>query len=97
MFVGEFYTGFRDGRWVNWGNGQHMTMFLFFSINGIVDILYHKKWDLPPKLDYITAALAFFVEAFIFYFHLKGRPDMDIMVRLSSLYSVLLTIKRFLS
>jgi len=58
-----------------------MTMFFFFGLNGAVDLCQYKKWDLPPKLDYVSAVLAFSVEAFLFYNHLHGRPPMDVMVK----------------
>lgn len=54
------------------GNAQHITMFAFFGLNGVVDLLLHKGWLLPPKLDYVTAALAYAVEGFLFYNHLHG-------------------------
>lgn len=56
-------------------------MFAFFGINGVVDLLLQKRWILPPKLDYVTAALAYAVEGFLFAHHLHGRTHMDIQVR----------------
>ena len=67
IFLGEFVTGFENGRFTRIGNAQHITMYFFFGLNGVIDLLYYKKWDLPPKLDYITAALGFGVEGFLFY------------------------------
>jgi len=83
MFIipGEFVTGFENGKWEHWGNAQHITMFFFFGLNGLVDLCMQRKWDIPPKLDYVSAALAFAVEGFLFFYHLHGRPHMDIMVR----------------
>jgi len=57
-----------------------MTMFFFFGLNGVVDLTLHWRWPVPPKLDYVTAALGFGVEGFLFYHHLHGRPHMDVMV-----------------
>ncbi|CAG7718570.1 unnamed protein product [Allacma fusca] len=79
---GEFITGFKDGHWTHMANAQHITMFFFFGLNGVVDLLQYKKWDLPPKLDYVSAALAFAIEGFLFYFHLHGRSHMDVQVHM---------------
>ncbi|OQR75527.1 transmembrane protein 45B-like [Tropilaelaps mercedesae] len=35
----ELYTGFEDGRFVYMGNLQHITMYAFFLLRGIVDII----------------------------------------------------------
>jgi hypothetical protein len=86
--AGEFVTGFKNGHWAYMGNAQHITMFFFFGLNGVVDLLQYKKWDLPPKLDYISAALAFAVEGFLFYFHLHGRSHMDVQVHMFLFYTV---------
>lgn len=86
--IGEFATGFEDGHFTHIGNAQHMTMFFFFGINGLVDICYYKKWPLPPQLDYATAALAFSVEGFLFFNHLHGRPHMDIQVHMFLFYVI---------
>lgn len=79
-FTGEFCTGFDNGKWEHWGNAQHITMFFFFGLNGVVDLCTHKQWDVPHNLDYVSAALAFAVEGFLFFYHLHGRSHMDIMV-----------------
>ena len=81
LFAGEFLTGFEDGHFTHIGNAQHMTMFFFFGLNGLIDLGYWRRWDLPPKLDYVSAIFAFTVEAFLFYNHLHGRSHMDIQVR----------------
>ena len=80
--IGETYTGFRDGEFVNLMNGHHITMFSFFGLNAIVDILYSCKITfLPPDLDFITATLSFIVEGFLFAWHIHGRSPMDVQVR----------------
>ncbi|CAL8071710.1 unnamed protein product [Orchesella dallaii] len=86
--LGEFCTGFDNGKWTHWGNAQHITMFFFFGLNGVVDLCTHRKWDMPPKLDYVTAALAYAVEGFLFYYHLHGRSHMDIMVHMFLVYTI---------
>ena len=63
--LGEAYTGFdhKTGEFVHIHNGQHITMFGFFFLNGVVDLLYHFKVPgLPKGLDYLSAIMAFAME-----------------------------------
>ncbi|KAB7497900.1 Transmembrane protein 45B [Armadillidium nasatum] len=55
-----------------------MTMFFFFGLNGVMDILHHYRIPLPPDLEYASGILALGMEALLFFYHLHGRPPMDI-------------------
>ena len=61
-------------------NFSHATMFCFFGITGVIDILQtigiirSKHFG---SLGHILMAMAFFVEGFLFYFHLDGRNKLD--------------------
>ncbi len=59
----------------NLNNWQHGTMFAFFGIHFIICILGQTKHRLQPETEKLFQAIAFFVEAFLFYFHLEGRDD----------------------
>lgn len=93
-FTGEFITGF-DSSWtfVNYGNSQHMAMFLFFAMNGLTEVIMYRDESrtrlakgsrtyhrLPPGTDYLSVLVAVFVEGLLFAFHLHGRSALDIHV-----------------
>jgi len=59
------------------GDIQHATMYMFFMISGIVDILLWKGGIDIPNLDYVALASAFGVEGLLFYNHLGGRTLLD--------------------
>ncbi|XP_064119102.1 transmembrane protein 45B-like [Macrobrachium nipponense] len=77
---GEFVTAFEGGKFEHLGNAQHMMMYFFFIIHGVADLAVHYKAAVPPDVDYLTAACAFFMESLLFFTHLHGRPLMDIQV-----------------
>ena len=89
-FTLEIITGFKHGQFVHIGNGQHATMFFFFGLSGVVDVLAHYKITavLPPGIDYVMAFLAFSVEALLFRFHLHGRTALDVLLHTLLLYAV---------
>lgn len=61
-------------------NFSHATMFSFFMLAGAVDIMLHcgiLRSRHLTKLGHMMMALAFFVEGFLFYFHLDGRSTLD--------------------
>ncbi|XP_060106877.1 transmembrane protein 45B-like [Heteronotia binoei] len=55
--------------WVHLTNWQYMTMYLFYGLSGVVDILSYTPLKLPVGLDRLLVALALFAEGFLFYFH----------------------------
>ncbi|XP_076059222.1 transmembrane protein 45B-like [Oratosquilla oratoria] len=86
--TGEFVTAFENGKFAHINNAQHMTMFFFFGLNGVCDILMHYRIPVPPNLDYISAVMAFAVEGLLFYYHLHGRSTMDVQVHMFLFYVV---------
>ncbi|XP_062867819.1 transmembrane protein 45B [Trichomycterus rosablanca] len=66
-----------NGEWVKLMNWQHSTMYLFFGISGIADVLTMSHLPVPAGLDRLCLSLALFVEGFLFYFHLHNRPSLD--------------------
>lgn len=75
--AGEIITGWRNGEFVLVGNKQHATMFAFFGISGVIDILMHHGAPLPKSTDYVFNLLCFAVEGLLFMFHLHGRSMLD--------------------
>ncbi|XP_069750482.1 transmembrane protein 45B isoform X2 [Narcine bancroftii] len=72
--------------WVKLMNWQHSTMYLFFGISGIVDILTYSSVRIPLGIDRLVLSLAVFMEGFLFYFHVHNRPPLDLHI-----HSLLLT------
>ncbi|GAA6105666.1 transmembrane protein 45B [Tachysurus ichikawai] len=66
-----------NGEWVKLMNWQHSTMYLFFGISGIADVLSISSLPVPAGLDRLGLSLALFVEGFLFYFHVHNRPALD--------------------
>lgn len=60
-------------------NYAHLSMYCMFALSGIVDLLMHyNSVPLPTGLDHVFLSLAFFVEGMLFYFHLDGRPKLNV-------------------
>lgn len=63
--------------WVKLMNWQHSTMYLFYGISGVMDILVYSRLKVPQGLDRIVLCLALFIEGLLFYFHVHNRPELD--------------------
>ena len=59
-----------------------MTMFFFFGLNGVFDVMTQCKVPVPHDLDYLSGILAMAMEGLIFSYHLHGRSHMDVQVSL---------------
>jgi hypothetical protein len=81
------------GRFVTFGSGQHATMFFFFGLSGLADVLVKLRSPLLPSgSEYLFGILAFAVEALLFMFHLHGRSTMDVLVHTLLIYVLYATI-----
>uniref|UniRef100_A0A672K5K8 Transmembrane protein 45B n=1 Tax=Sinocyclocheilus grahami TaxID=75366 RepID=A0A672K5K8_SINGR len=78
---------YQDG-WVKLMNWQHSTMYLFFGISGIADVLSMSSRHVPVSLDRLSLSLALFVEGFLFYFHVHSRPALDQHIHSLLLFAV---------
>ena len=75
------------GKVVYMGDLQHVTMYAFFCLSGIVDIV--SSYDKVPKgLDYLASALAFAAEGILFKFHLHGRDLLDVTLHTLLVYVI---------
>ncbi|KAL5010582.1 hypothetical protein ScPMuIL_012887 [Solemya velum] len=88
----EIYTGTHGSQFVALGNAQHATMFFFFGLTGIFDMLVYFKMPLPPDMDYVMMVLALMVEGLLFNFHLHGRTELDIVIHTLLVYAVVANI-----
>ncbi len=92
----ELITAYKDGKFTHIGNGQHATMFFFFMMSGVIDLLVHHKVPLPKGIEYVIVTLALVVEGFLFMFHLHGRTSLDVMIHTFLLYAIYGNILGFL-
>ena len=68
-----------DGNFsANINNWQHGTMFAFFGVYFTLRLLSQTNLGVEPEMEKLWHSLSFFVEAFLFIFHLHGRDDLDI-------------------
>jgi len=76
--VAEIVTG-----WIHfamWNNANHITMIMFFIGNCLMELTYFYKFPAPPHLDYVSGALAYGMEAFIFSGHVHGKSMIEMQV-----------------
>ncbi|KAG8434702.1 hypothetical protein GDO86_012889 [Hymenochirus boettgeri] len=66
-----------DQSWVKLMNWQHTTMYLFYGISGVVDILTYLPLKVPHGLDRLSLSVAVFIEGILFYYHVHNRPALD--------------------
>ncbi len=91
MIIELFIANVMVGKSIGVNNGQHATMYFFFSMVGLIGILAPTLRKLLPNIEhfrYLSLALAYTAEALLFKFHLFGRDGMDIMVHTLLLYAV---------
>lgn len=75
--LGEYYTGLRDGRPTAPENVQHIAMYLFFLLVGLVQLLDFHQCSPLPAASALLYALAFLVEALLMLFHLHAQHAFD--------------------
>ena len=91
-FAGEVITAHNNGKFTYLGNGQHATMFFFFGMSGLIDILVHYRAPLPKGIEYLAAMQAVLVELLLFVFHLHGRGSLDVLVHHLLLFAIFMTL-----
>ncbi|XP_069894171.1 transmembrane protein 45B-like [Dipodomys merriami] len=78
---GPFFHLYQDDHWVKM-NWQHSTMYLFFGISGIIDMLTYLFTHIVPLgvdrlVMCILMAAIWFVLGFLFYYHVHNQPPLD--------------------
>jgi hypothetical protein len=58
---------------------QHATMYAFFMVSGMVDLL-SLVVKFPKKTGQLFLSIAFWMEGLLFYFHVGGREMLDVRV-----------------
>ncbi|XP_054770685.2 transmembrane protein 45B-like [Lytechinus pictus] len=74
----------RTGNFTNMNNWQHATMFMYFAISGVADIVFQTclRSSSPSgqSIEKIFLSLAFSVEGLLFFFHTNGREEIDVHI-----------------
>ncbi|KAH7939214.1 hypothetical protein HPB52_008508 [Rhipicephalus sanguineus] len=84
----EFPATFRRNNLAYAESVQHQSMYAFFLISGVVDVMYNAGFPFPPHTDYVALLLAVASEGLLFHFHLQGRMHLDVMVHMLLLYTM---------
>ncbi|XP_018427826.1 PREDICTED: transmembrane protein 45B-like [Nanorana parkeri] len=66
-----------DHSWVGLMGWLHSTLYIFFFLSGVVDILTYSPLKLPRGLDRLTLALAVSLEGLLMSFHVHGQPPVE--------------------
>lgn len=75
--VYKIYT--EDGDLADLGKLQHITMYSAFLLSGIIDVL-SLVIKFPHHTSQIFAAIAFWIEGILFYFHTQCRTELDVQI-----------------
>lgn len=87
---GEFIAAHID-------NYAHSVMYCFFGFSGIVDLALHfHLLKPPPKFDYLIISVAFWIEGFLFYYHLHGRDELNVRLHTILYLVIFITAAVFL-
>ncbi|CAN7943415.1 unnamed protein product, partial [Ixodes hexagonus] len=81
-------TAYVDGVFTP-ANNQHMSMYGFYGLSGLADILTIHGAPVPRGTDYGILLLAVCVEGLLFHFHLHGRGHLDVLVHTLLVYTIL--------
>ncbi|XP_012499765.1 PREDICTED: transmembrane protein 45B [Propithecus coquereli] len=74
---GPHFHLYHENHWIKLMNWQHSTMYLFFAVSGIADMLTYLVTHVPLGMDRLLMAVAIFTEGFLFYYHVHNRPPLD--------------------
>ncbi|XP_029434734.1 transmembrane protein 45A [Rhinatrema bivittatum] len=74
--------------WDHLMNWQHSTMYLFYGLSGVVDVLTHATNAIPVAFDRLMLSIAVFIEGFLFYYHVHGRTMLDAHVHILLLTAI---------
>ncbi|XP_033731120.1 transmembrane protein 45B-like [Pecten maximus] len=84
----EIYTGMNNGVFNTPENAQHSTMFFFFGMTGVADLLVYYRFPVLKDLDYVSMIFAVVVEGILFRFHLSGRDPLDVLIHTLLVYTI---------
>jgi hypothetical protein len=72
-------------------NVSHSTMYFFYGLTGIVDLMIFFNFKLPEDLDYVSLCVAVMAECILFKFHFFGHHEGMILMVHTLLYYILVT------
>lgn len=77
---GPHLSLYKEGQWNQLLSWHHTTMYFFFGLRGVTNILCSTISSLPTSLNKLMLSNALLVEAFVFYNHTHGRTLLDIFL-----------------
>ncbi|CAN7995435.1 unnamed protein product, partial [Ixodes hexagonus] len=80
-----------DGHITNTSQAQHMSIFMFYALSGILDTLTARRLPLPEGTDYAGLMMNFAVQGLLIHFHLHDRSPMDALVHTLFVYCTVAT------
>ncbi|XP_043847177.1 transmembrane protein 45B [Dromiciops gliroides] len=80
---------YNDQDWIKLMNWQHCTMYLFYGLSGLMDMLTFLFPVIPLGLDRLLMSLSAIIEGILFYYHVHNRPLLDQHIHFLLLYTVL--------
>ncbi|KAG0416194.1 hypothetical protein HPB47_006629 [Ixodes persulcatus] len=86
--LAELATAYEDGKFTAMGNTQHTSMYVFYGLSGLADLLTIHEAPVPRGTDYSLLRLAVCAEAFLFHFHLHVRRHLDVLVHTLLIYTL---------
>ncbi len=63
------FTFIRDNHFTGLNHLQHMSIYGIFAVHGLIDVFTSIGTPLPPKADYMSAAVAFAWYGLAFQYH----------------------------
>ncbi|XP_054830692.1 transmembrane protein 45B-like [Eublepharis macularius] len=64
-------------QWVRLVRWQHTTIYLFYGISGVMDMVASRTKVLPGAMDRMVLSLALFVESFQLYYHIQNQVMLE--------------------
>nr|XP_037272379.1 transmembrane protein 45B-like [Rhipicephalus microplus] len=71
--VGNFNLVYKHDHSLDEVTVQHDSMYAFFLLNGMVDVMYTAGLPFPPNTDYAVLLLTIASEGLMLHFHLHGK------------------------
>ena len=90
----------KDGEFAaeNLNNHSHAAMYCFFGLSGVVDLMmWYNLMPLPPKCDFLILSVCFWLEGFLFYFHLHGHSEISVRLHTILYIIIFVTAATFLA
>ncbi|KAH8030950.1 hypothetical protein HPB51_012418 [Rhipicephalus microplus] len=90
--VGDFGRIFRPDQSVDEESVQHHSMYAFFLLNGVVDVIYNAGFPFPANTDYVVLVLAITSEGLMLHLHLHGKTLLNTQTHRLLVYIVVAMI-----